>query len=93
LAFIDRLPRGHTLSFGTGEKQTPATGTHASRAMPLVRPLSLKGAAMLRLVLLVLYLIAAASQLDGGGGWDPDGLAVPPLPPQTDGGGGWDPNG
>lgn len=48
---------------------------------------------MLRLVLLVLYLIAASSQSDGGGVWDPDGLDAPSPPPQTDGGGGWDPSG
>jgi hypothetical protein len=51
---------------------------------------------MLRLALLVLYLLASssASQTDGGSGWDPLGLNVPP-PPQTepDRGSGWDPFG
>jgi hypothetical protein len=50
---------------------------------------------MLRLVLLVLYLIAAAStasQTQQGGGLDPLGLNSLP-PPTADAGGGYDPNG
>jgi len=56
--------------------------------------LSLIGEAMLRLVLLVLYLIASSSaslQTKQGGSLDPLGLTTPP--PQTDGGGGVDPLG
>lgn len=50
-----------------------------------------EGEAMLRLVLLALYLIASYSsgQVDIGGGLDPNGRTTP----TTDIGGGWDPNG
>jgi len=49
---------------------------------------------MLRLVVLLLYLIAAYSavQIKTGGGWDPNGQTAQP-PPTGDIGGGWDPNG
>jgi len=49
---------------------------------------------MLRLVLLLLYLVASYSSVqgDGGGNLDPNGLTQPP-PPTGDTGGGWDPNG
>lgn len=50
-----------------------------------------EGEAMLRLVLLALYLIASYSsgQANIGGGWDPDGQPTP----TSDIGGGLDPNG
>lgn len=63
------------------------------RPCGLVSP---EGEAMLRLVLLVLYLAASwATATDSGGGWDPDGLAAqaPPSTPVADIGGGWDPDG
>jgi hypothetical protein len=63
--------------------------------MAPVRPVAPEGEAMLRLVLLVLYLIASSSQspqTKQGSGLDPLGLNSPP-PPTADAGGGYDPNG
>jgi hypothetical protein len=56
----------------------------------------LKGEAMLRLVLLVLYLAASLSvstHTKIGGGLDPNGLKAPPTTTTVDSGGGWDPDG
>jgi len=70
--------------------------------MAPVRPVPLKGEAMLRLVLLVLYLIASSSASrtpplptsDAGSGYDPnDASFSPPTAPTADSGGGYDPNG
>jgi len=57
--------------------------------------LSPKGEAMLRLVLLLLYLVASYSSFQGdtGGGLDPNGLDAQPPPPTGDIGGGLDPDG
>lgn len=52
-----------------------------------------KGEAMLRLVLLVLYLTAVCSSGPAkSGGYDFGGLTAQPQP-TADTGGGWDPNG
>jgi hypothetical protein len=63
--------------------------------MALVGHLSLKGEAMLRLVLLVFYLASlySSGQTKIGGGLDPNGLNAPTSSPTADGGGGCDPDG